>query len=92
MDTPGDSFSYVLFCMSYQEYAMVDACRKLLLVVCDHNHCLVLALAECFDDVFYKATVSVVEAMQWLIENQKLWVFYERTCQENKTLLSTGKF
>ena len=56
--------------MSHQEDAVVDACRKFFLIVCHHDHRLVVALAERLDDVLHQTAVVIVESMQWLIQDQ----------------------
>lgn len=80
----------LLLCVTYQEDAVVDARWQLFLVMRYHDHRLVVALAEGFDDILYQAAVGVVESVQWFVKNQKLWVFHEGSCQEYETLLATG--
>jgi hypothetical protein len=69
---------------------MVYATGQFVLVVCNHNHCFVAALAEGVDDVFHQLAVSVVESMERFVEDEQLWVFDKCTCQEDKALLSAG--
>ena len=57
-------------CMSRQEDAVVDACWQFFLIVCHHDHRLVVALAERLDDVLHQTAVVIVETMQWLIQDE----------------------
>ena len=74
--------------MSNQEDVVVDTGWKFLLVVSNHDHRLVLAFAECLDDVLYQSAVAVVETMKRLIENQQLRVFHEGSGEEHQALLT----
>ena len=65
--------------MSLQEDAVVDAGRELFLIVSNHDHRLVLSLAECLDDILYQAAVSVVKTMKRLVEDEELWILHEGT-------------
>ena len=67
---------------------MVDACRKFFLIMCHHNHRLVVALAERLDDVLHQTSVVIVETMQWLIQDEQFRVLDEGTGKENQALLS----
>ena len=58
--------------MSLQEDAVVDAGWELFLIVSNHDHRLVLSLAECLDDILYQAAVSVVKTMKRLVEDEEL--------------------
>ena len=80
---------FLQLCMSLQEDTVVDACRQFLLIMRHHNHGLVVALAESLDDILHQTAVVIVETMQWLIQNQKLRIFYESTGQENQALFAT---
>ena len=78
-----------LFRMSLQEDAVVDAGWELFLIVGNHDHRLVLSLAECLDDILYQAAVSVVKTMKRLVEDEKLRILHEGTCQKYQALLAT---
>ena len=75
--------------MSLQEDAVVDAGRELFLIVSNHDHRLVLSLAECLDDILYQAAVSVVKTMKWLVEDEELGILHEGACQKYQALLAT---
>ena len=82
----------LMLCVAYEEDAVVDAGWQFFLVVCHHDHRLVVALAECLDDILHQSAVDVVKSVQWFVKNQELWVLDEGSCQENQALLATGEF
>ena len=82
----------LMLCVAYEEDAVVDAGWQFFLVVCHHDHRLVVALAECLDDILHQSAVDVVKSMQWFVKNQEFWVLDEGSCQENQALLATGEF
>ena len=45
--------------MSHQEDAVVDACWQFFLIVCHHDHRLVVALAERLDDVLHQLLTQI---------------------------------
>ncbi len=65
---------------------------KLFLIVGNHNHRLVLSLAECLDDILHQAAVSVVKTMKRLVEDEELGILHEGTCQKYQALLATDNF
>ena len=79
----------LMLCVAYEEDTVVDAGWQFFLVMCHHDHRLVVALAESLDDILHQTAVVIVETMQWLIQNQKLRIFYESTGQENQALFAT---
>lgn len=81
-----------LLCVANEEDAVVDASWQFFLVVCHHDHRLVVALAERLDDILHQSAIDVVKSMQWFVENQKFRVLDEGSCQENQALLATGEF
>ena len=82
----------LMLCVAYEEDAVVDAGWQFFLVVCHHDHRLVVALAECLDDILHQSAVDVVKSVQWFVKNQELWVLDEGSCQENQAVLTTGEF
>jgi hypothetical protein len=51
--------------------------------MCDHDQGLVVTLTEGLYHILHQSTVRVVETMEWLVENQQLWVFDEGTSQKD---------
>ena len=65
---------------------------KFLLVVSDHNECLVRSLAEGVYYFPHALSVLVVQSMQGFVKNEKFWVFDECSCQQAKALFTAGEF
>ena len=74
-----------------QVQAMGDACGKLLFVVAHHDERLARTTTEGVDNLLHQLAIAGIEAMQRLVEDEQLGVFDKGTCQQAKTLLTTGK-
>ena len=61
---------------------MVYAGRKFFFIVCHHDECLALSLAEGLDDVAGTLAVVVIKAVERFVEDEEFRVFDERTGQE----------
>ena len=70
---------------------MRDAPGQFFLVVCHHNQRLLWPQTELLDDLFHEAAVSVVKAMQWLVEYEEVGVFDEGTSQQAEALLAAAE-
>lgn len=58
---------------------VVYAGRKFFFIVCHHDECLALSLAEGLDDVAGTLAVVVVKAVERFVEDDEFRVFDERT-------------
>ena len=55
----------------FKEDAMVYALRQFLLIMSNHDECLVLALAESLNHILHETTVLHIKSMKWLVKNKE---------------------
>lgn len=74
-----------------QEKKVSYTCGQLFLIMCHHNHGLVLTTTESFYHIFHQPAVVQVQPMQRLIQNKQLRILHKSTGQQHQTLLATGQ-
>ena len=73
-----------------QEKKVSYTCGQLFLIMCHHNHGLVLTTTESFYHIFHQPAVVQVQPMQRLIQNKQLRILHKSTGQQHQTLLATA--
>ena len=74
-----------------QEKKVSYTCGQLFLIMCHHNHGLVLTTTESFYHIFHQPAVVQVQPMQRLVQNKQLRILHKSTSQQHQTLLATGQ-
>ena len=74
-----------------QEKKVSYTCGQLFLIMCHHNHGLVLTTTESFYHIFHQPAVVQVQPMQRLVQNKQLRILHKSTGQQHQTLLATGQ-
>lgn len=74
-----------------QEKRVSYTCGQLFLIMCHHNHGLVLTTAESFYHIFHQPAVVQVQPMQRFVQNKQLRILHKSTSQQHQTLLATGQ-
>ena len=71
-----------------QEKRVSYTCGQLFLIMCHHNHGLVLTTAESFYHSFHQPAVVQVQPMQRFVQNKQLRILHKSTSQQHQTLLA----
>ena len=70
---------------------LVYTCGQLFLIMCHHNHGLVLTTTESSITSFTNRRLYKSNPMQRLVQNKQLRILHKSTGQQHQTLLATGQ-
>ena len=75
------NFQLSIKSVSFKHQAVGDITGELLLVMTDEDHRFVVPPTEGLDDILHQLTVTVIQPVEGLVEDQQVGILHKGTCQ-----------